>query len=108
METKAAFELLETAPGLLHQHTLRRALVCASLGERPLLPHQVDALQRQVGVDERGFVSLERFNVRLSVLPAMTEAPAPGRCARCLRCLRGGKKERLAQYQEPVLDSSDD
>ena len=45
--------------------------------------------------------------VRLSVLPPMSEPGAPpGRCARCCGYFRRGKKERLSQYQEQVLDSA--
>ena len=156
LETRAAFDLLESAPGLIHQHTLRRALAAPSLGDSPLAAHQaspraapptspahpppahhppptttsttttthslatpsnihsgahlplhalpcplrqVGTLLQLVGVDERGFISLEAFNASLSVLPAMADgAPPPGRLARCLSLFRR-KKGRL-QYQE--------
>ena len=40
LETRAAFELLESAPGLVRQYTLRRALLAPSLSHRPLAAHQ--------------------------------------------------------------------
>ena len=73
----------------------------------------MSALLHHVGVDERGLVSLERFNQRLSVLPAMSDgAPPPSRCSRCVSLFRRGKKGRL-QYQEqagtsPASDFSGD
>ena len=70
-------------------------------------PAQVSALLQRVGVDERGLVSLDRFNARLNVLPALADAPQPGRLSRCCSLFRRGKKEQLAQYQEQaVLDSA--
>ena len=155
LETRASFELLESAPGLVHQCTLRRALLAPSLGDSPLAAHQatppltptsthphpltptplplpaaftlpypsapppllllrqVSALLHRVGVDERGLVSLERFNQRLSVLPAMSDgAPPPSRCSRCVSLFRRSQKGRL-QYQEqagtsPASDFSGD
>jgi len=108
VETQQAFELLEAVPGQLHQHTLRRALMCTALVDAPLSPQQVAGLLQQVIVDERGLVALERFNQRLSVLPPMAEPrERPGACARCCAYLRGGKKERLAggHYSPEVLDT---
>ena len=43
LETHASFELLESAPGLVHQHTLRRALLAPSLGDSPLAAHQASS-----------------------------------------------------------------
>ena len=71
------------------------------------------ALLQHVGVDEHGLVSLERFNQRLSVLPAMSDpAPPPSKCSRCVSLFRRGKGKRL-QYQEqpgtsPASDFSGD
>lgn len=38
--------------------------MCASLIDNPLAAHHVNALLAHVLVDDRGLVSLERFNVR--------------------------------------------
>lgn len=88
-ETQQAFDLLSSGlPSHVHPRTLRRALTSNLLVYRPLTSTQVSRLLDEVGVNERGLISAERFNTRFSVMPPISKEPKLPLSTRCFACFR--------------------
>ena len=114
-EVAEAFGLLASSPGpplKVHRDVLVRALTCTLLQTQPLTVAEVARMLAHVGADAGGFISAERFNAKLMVLPPMADAAPPkvGKCRRFARWLtswfRGRSAETKPSYEE--ADFSDE